>query len=296
MEPLVPLEPLPFARLDPHRVRRALYRSAPVTSDDLLAAINALLLERLDDLLLTPMRVLELSRRPGLCTTRLQRRLPKASIVSMGLVPPHAPLAPRLRMPWQRYPAALAGDCNRLPFPNDHFDLILSDMMLHWTSTPVTALQEMRRVIKPGGPLLLCTLGENTLDELKQCLTKMDQACFGRTWVRIPEFPTLHRLGDLLAGAGFSRPVADRDLIRPLFADTATLLAEMRRMGASNAHRQRPPGLMGKGYPEALATLYQQQFGGADGSIPVTVEILFGHAWKATPGRVTPPHTSSCEK
>ncbi|MEO5332622.1 MAG: methyltransferase domain-containing protein [Magnetococcus sp. YQC-5] len=288
MEPVAPLEPLSYGCMDPRRVRRALRRGAPVKPDDLLASIDTMLAERLSEILLTPTRILELSRYPGHGANLLQHQHPKANIIAMGLVPPTNHNKAPWRLPWHRRPSIVTGDPIHLPFPRHHFDLVLANMILHWMVDPMAALREMRRVLKPGGILLLATMGAGTLGELKTTLAQTDQHHYGRTWIRVPEFTTLLGLGDMLTATGFVRSVADRDFMRPMLPDTATLLAELRRMGAGNPHRQRPPGLMGKGYPKLLATTYQHLFGQANGSIPVTLEILFGHAWKADPSQEKP--------
>ncbi|MBF0127821.1 MAG: methyltransferase domain-containing protein [Magnetococcales bacterium] len=279
MENATPLEPLPFARLDPRRVRKALASASPARTDDWLSVIDTLLAERLDDLLFTPGHILEVSRRPGQLATLLQQRHPKARVVSMGLVPPVGPKGFPFRLPWQLRPVPVTGDPGALPFPPRQFDMVLSNMMLHWTPDPMASLRELRRVLKPGGALLLCAAGEGTLRELKTVQTRLDQTRHGRAWIRVPEFLSLHQLGEMLAKAGFSQPVADRDLLRFTRPDGIALLHELRRMGAANAHRQRPAGLMGTGYPARLAALYQENFGLTNGAIPVTLEILFGHAW-----------------
>ncbi|MBF0190673.1 MAG: methyltransferase domain-containing protein [Magnetococcales bacterium] len=280
MEPAIPVELRPFARLDPRRVRRGLSRAARIEPDDLLATIHQHLMERVEEIRLEPTRILELGRTPGPLARQLQQRHPKARVVSMGIAPPVDPLVSGIRLPWKHHPAALIGDPVRLPLPSDHFDLVVSNMMLHWSSDPMATLKELRRVLKPDAPLLLVTMGHATFGELRPILARIDQERHGRTWIRVPEFPSLHDLGEQLAGAGLALPVVDRDLWCPRFADAHALLAELRRMGATNPHRQRPTTLMGPGYLRQLAADYRAQHGDEHGAIPVTLEILFGHAWK----------------
>jgi ubiquinone/menaquinone biosynthesis C-methylase UbiE len=40
---------------------------------------------------------------------------------------------------------------NKLDFPDESFDAIFHSLMLHWTPNPAQAVQEMARVLKPGG-------------------------------------------------------------------------------------------------------------------------------------------------
>lgn len=46
-------------------------------------------------------------------------------------------------------------DASKLDFPNESFDLIISAHFLSATSNPVTALSEMKRVLKKSGRILL---------------------------------------------------------------------------------------------------------------------------------------------
>ena len=43
------------------------------------------------------------------------------------------------------------GDATELPFPNDHFDLVISRIAIHHFVDPTVELGEMRRVCKPDG-------------------------------------------------------------------------------------------------------------------------------------------------
>lgn len=47
----------------------------------------------------------------------------------------------------------VAGDARRLPYPEDHFDLVYCHFLLLWLRDPVAALLEMRRVARPGALL-----------------------------------------------------------------------------------------------------------------------------------------------
>lgn len=72
---------------------------------------------------------------------------------------PYAPLFPnRMCLDLRRKPgAAVVGDAHQLPFAPGSFDLIISTEMLEHTVEPQRIVDEIRRVLRPGGRLLLTT-------------------------------------------------------------------------------------------------------------------------------------------
>jgi ubiquinone/menaquinone biosynthesis C-methylase UbiE len=46
------------------------------------------------------------------------------------------------------------GDVRKLPFSNDSFDIIWTKYLLQWVSSPMQAMREFVRVLKPGGLLV----------------------------------------------------------------------------------------------------------------------------------------------
>ena len=62
--------------------------------------------------------------------------------------------AARLRYPGVEF---VEGDVGKLPFPDHHFDVITSFETLEHIPEPQTCLEEFRRVLKPGGVLIIST-------------------------------------------------------------------------------------------------------------------------------------------
>lgn len=51
----------------------------------------------------------------------------------------------------------IVGDAHDIPLPDNQFDVVLCTEVLEHLHTPQKALDEMRRVLKPGGALILTT-------------------------------------------------------------------------------------------------------------------------------------------
>ncbi|MEO5349675.1 MAG: methyltransferase domain-containing protein [Magnetococcus sp. YQC-3] len=275
----IPMEFHPLARLDARRLRVAWQGAAATMAapDGLLAQAAQPLLERLDDIHLTPARILDLGDRSGLLARQLQKRWPKAEIYAMAYA------GPRQRergLPWRRRPWHLLGTAEQLPFAGGQFDLVISSMALHWSNHLPTVFREIRRVLAADRLLLFTVAGGETLRELHACLAQLDQERYGHPWVRRPELPSLSGLGDLLAASGLVLPVVDRERVVLPIPDSTWLLRQLRAMGAGNHMQVRPGGLLGKGFLHALDGLYREKFSQQDGSLGCTLELLFGHAWK----------------
>ncbi len=287
------VQPLNFerggrSRIDPLRVRRAWSAAAAGFSDPDLSLeagffnhIAASLVERSAEIRFTPERILDLGCRSGETARLLQKRWPGAQLVSLSLAEglPARDRAARWRF-WHRATPLMVADAAALPYKRNHFDLIVSNMVLHWLPDPVAALREMRRVLAPERPLLLATAGDGTLQELRASLEALDRQRFGRTWPRVPDFFSVHALGGMMQSSGFVQSVVDRESVKARFPDPVTLLRRLRQLGIGNHHRSRHAGLTGKNYPRQLARLYRQRHGPEQGEIDATVETLFGHAWK----------------
>ena len=57
----------------------------------------------------------------------------------------------------------IQGNAENLNFPDNEFDLVFSNSVLEHVKNPKKALQEMYRVIKPGGKLLV--IGYQSLED-----------------------------------------------------------------------------------------------------------------------------------
>ncbi|HET7198897.1 MAG TPA: hypothetical protein VFI86_09540, partial [Burkholderiales bacterium] len=107
------------------------------------------------------------------------------------------------------------------------------------------------------------TLGPDTLKELR--------VAAGAT--RVHSFIDMHELGDMLLAAGFAAPVMDMELLHVEYASGAGLLVDLRASGQTNARRDRPRGLAGRGF---LAQFRAR-------GLRATYEVVYGHAWKRPP-------------
>jgi len=99
----------------------------------------------------------------------------------------------QLRQARMRCPEAdfRLGELENLPLPAATVDCVLAGMVLHHVPAPELALAEMRRVLRPGGQLILADLRKHQMEIMRDR--------FADYWLGFDEA----RLRELLAGQGF---------------------------------------------------------------------------------------------
>ncbi|MBF0422728.1 MAG: methyltransferase domain-containing protein [Magnetococcales bacterium] len=252
--------------------------------DSLLERVGELLAERLEEIRSQPETILDLGCRNGLFWRQLQptgktkRRIVSTTLTSnSALRTMQGGLWQKI---WRKRPEVICAHPLSLPFANQTFDAVVSNMMLHWINDRREAFKEIRRVLKSNGVLLFSIPGENTLTELRQSLAELDLQRDNRTWPHLLTLPSLQDLGDELLTLGFRLPVVDREVIHPTFNNVWTLLKHLRALGSCNPWEERKNTLTGKQYFSDLQDLYLARHHSANHALTATVEILFGHGWR----------------
>ena len=164
------------------------------------------------------------------------------------------------------------GDFCHIPLADQTTDLVWSNLALHWHPEPDQVFKEWRRVLKVEGLLMFSCFGPDSLKEIRHAFNGTDQ-----TPHTLP-FVDMHDFGDMLIHAGFATPVMDMEIITLTYATVAQLLAEVRSLGG-NPLQTRSHGLMGKAAWQTMCHNLEQSRR-EDGRIPLTLEVIYGHAFK----------------
>lgn len=166
-----------------------------------------------------------------------------------------------------------------LPFGPETFDLIVSNLILHWTNDLPGALLQLRQALRPDGLLHAAMLGEDTLMELRACLMDAEIETSGGVSPRVSPFASVRDAGALLQRAGFSLPVVDRDRIVVTYDNALKLLSDLRGMGESNALSEQLRHFTRRSTIMRAAEIYHQRYAAADGRVPATFDIVYLHGW-----------------
>ena len=216
------------------------------------------MLERLDYMKLAPRRILDAASGPP--GRALGKRYPGAKVIALDFS--LEMLRPRGFSLFRTGPFLVCAELERLPLVPEAIDFAWCNMALHWLSDPLPALREFARVLVPEGLLMFSTLGPDTLKELRSAAGAE----------RVHAFTDMHDLGDMLVASGFSAPVMDMEMIEIEYTrGKGDLLADLRSSGQTSARADRPRGLSGRRFGEALRAKLAPR---------ATFEVVYGHAWK----------------
>lgn len=263
------------------QVKRA-FSSATTTYDEhavLQREIADRLIQHLEFTKIDPRRILDIGCGTGYCTRLLCQRFKKAEMTALDLSESMIKTtlaAHNRRLPWHGRRHHVVSDGCRLPFADASFDLVCSNLAMQWVSDPMLMMQEMRRVLAPGGLILFSTFGRRTLSELRQSLAEISNE---RAGLVLP-FPDVTSLGDSLIQLAVELPVTDSDIFTLTYPDTMALVRELKNIGASSAGiRSRPGGLYGRALLRQLEENYSSKHRDESGRIHATFEALYAQAW-----------------
>jgi SAM-dependent methyltransferase len=166
-----------------------------------------------------------------------------------------------------------------LPLQPESLDLVVSALALQFVNDLPGVLAQLRRALKPDGLLLAAMLGGDTLIELRQSFAAAEAECEGGVSPRVAPFADLRDIGALLQRAGFALPVTDVDRVVVRYDSAFALMADLRRMGATNVLRERRHTPTRRATMLRMAQVYTERFADADGRIRATFDIVWLSGW-----------------
>lgn len=263
--------------LDPAALRRQARRLAAAPQPPWLhAEVARRMAERLPLIKLQPVRVLDASPALGASAGLLCAAYPAADLHWHEAEPALAARAAVDRQPnwWRRLRGQGPQRMEALP-ARPEVELIWSNMALHAQADLPAVLSQWQQSLAVGGFVMFSCLGPDSFVELRPLYAR-------HGWGRpAPDWWDMHDIGDLVLQAGFADPVMDQERLRLTWADSDSLLADLRALGG-NVAPSRFAGLRGRGWRQRLQAELDTLRDGT-GRLALTVELVFGHAFKAAP-------------
>jgi SAM-dependent methyltransferase len=248
----------------------------------LFETIGERLADRLDDVRRRFPLALDLGCHDGTLGRLIGRRGGIETLIQCDLSPAMARRAAATGWP------TIAADEEALPFAEPSFDLVFSNLSLHWVNDLPGALLQIRRTLRPDGLFLAALLGGGTLHQLRAVLLEAELAEEAGVSPRLSPFVDVRDAGNLLVRAGFALPVADTDSITLTYPDVLALMRALHDAGESNAVLARRRMPTRRATLLRAAALYGERFGGPDGTVPATFEVVYLTAWAPHPDQQRP--------
>jgi len=166
-----------------------------------------------------------------------------------------------------------------LPLQPESLDLVVSGLAFQFVNDLPGVLTQIRRALRPDGLLLAAMIGGDTLTELRQSFAAAEAELEGGVSPRVAPFADLRDVGALLQRAGFALPVTDVDRIVARYDSAFALMADLRRMGATNilVERRRTPTR--RATMLRMAQIYGERFADPDGRIRATFDVVWLSGW-----------------
>lgn len=196
----------------------------------------------------------------------LAHRFPEARRVALDFAPamlsriPAAQAAEGPHLP-------VCADLEALPLAAASMDAAWSSLTLQWCD-PARALSELARVLRPGAPAWLATLGPNTLWELRDAFSAIDSA------QHVIHFHAAGHWRQAASEAGFSVLEADTRPMHAVAPDLRQLLRDIKAIGAHSVGPERRRQPLGRGAWRTLEARYEQHRR-PDRLLPATYDVIF---------------------
>lgn len=153
--------------------------------------------------------------------------------------------------------------------------LLWANMYLHLSPDPEALLGLWHRALAVDGFVMFSCLGPDSLRELRPLYAALGWGLPGPEWI------DMHDVGDMLVAAGFADPVMDQERITLTWGEPERLLADLRALGGNLS-----PGRFGGSRSRAWRTQLLralEDLRGPDGRLSLSLELVYGHAFKPAP-------------
>lgn len=172
------------------------------------------------------------------------------------------------------------------------YDVVVSNLSLHWINDLPSTLANINRVLKPDGLFMGTIFGGDTLYELRTSLQLAELERKGGMSPRVSPLVQLNDIGSLLNRAGFNMLTIDaEDIVVGGFPDIVLVCEDLQLMGEQNSVLLRShtlPRDVLLAANEVYKTLHGEK--GEDGEItlPVTFNVIFMIGWKKSDSQPKP--------
>jgi SAM-dependent methyltransferase len=171
-------------------------------------------------------------------------------------------------------------DQENLSLKPQSFDLILSNLNLHFINQIPQFLLQIKEALKPSGVFIASFFGEENLHELAHVLYESENEIYGGVSPIMPPTIDVKTAANLLAKAGFQNPISDFAKIEVEYSSVLNLLKDLKNMGQGNILNKRSRRFFSKRFLAKICQNYQKIYSNSEDKILATFEVVTVTGWK----------------
>lgn len=175
-----------------------------------------------------------------------------------------------------------------LPFKPESFELILSNLTLHWSNDLSAVFAHLASLLREDCPLIGCMLGGDTLFELRCSLQQAEQEICGGMAMRTSPMTDAPSVASALSTA-FRLVTVDTEDVMVGYPSLMDLMKSLQCMGESNAAYSRHSYLR-KSVIRRAEEIYRQEYSCPErpDHLQATFHLIWFIGWKEAVGQPTP--------
>ncbi|ETO31106.1 hypothetical protein RFI_06012 [Reticulomyxa filosa] len=150
-----------------------------------------------------------------------------------------------------------------LPFQDNEFDIVFSNMNLQWVNDIPNLLTEILRVLKPDGCFIGSMAAGGTLQELRSSFVLAEQERLGGIGNHLSPMVRISDVGDLLSKCGFALVTVDSEVMEIPYPNMFVLLEHLHGSGDSHCGLNREK-FVSKDVFIAAAAIYDAMYRASD--------------------------------
>ena len=169
----------------------------------------------------------------------------------------------------------VVGDGEELPFADRSTNLVASSSTLQWMNYP-KALNEFKRVLQPGGYLILATMGRDTFQELKESY----RVTAGRMGIKLtasrfgPAMPGLDELKTTIEDCGYDILFSQQRIKREFYPSVKHFFRSIKARGTNNPNFRPMKPVAERRLLDGLISYYESRFR-MDGRVYASYDVHY---------------------
>ena len=169
--------------------------------------------------------------------------------------------------------SCLQGDIDNLPFADNYFDLIFSNLVVQWSEDLSGCLKQLKASLNAGGRLYFTTLVDGTLHELTQAWKAVDQ------YPHTNSFLSLETVKEQLQRCGFKNLNIKTETRILHYENVIEVMRALKGIGANHVHGQQPLAVKGRELIRLLEKGYAP-FVNKQGQLNLSYQVCYVEAEK----------------